>query len=359
MITRSEALLLPLFLGFLWGQPANALNELFEFYTPVQAASMGNAMTADATGYLSNYYNPAGLAKTSRRKWEVTAIDFEGNYGLGGISRALSGMSFGASRLFAPMAAAPNAYTFFSMSSVPSIAMRNFCLSLFSNYRYAALDDGANLDINSVFDLGPTMAVAYSFYRGVLKLGVTGKLILRNQLSGNYAHGTIDSSNYESLSKEGLGIGADIGAMLVIPYKAFPTIGLVVKDVLGTKFTPTHLLNSAASGEAPESLPQTVNVAASVHPRLGKRFVGTFAAEIKHVTRNDLPLLKRLHFGIQLEDEKSFYMWLGMNQMKFTAGVALRLPGGNLELGTYGMDIGAGTEFEEDRRLMFRYTVGW
>jgi hypothetical protein len=39
--------------------------------------------------------------------------------------------------------------------------------------------------------------------------------------------------------------------------------------------------------------------------------------------------------------------------------MALRVKGGNLELGTYAEDIGYGTAVQSDRRIFFRYTIGF
>lgn len=338
-----------------WG-----LSELFEQYTPPQALSMGNAFTADAYGYLSNYYNPAGLAKAAKKKWEFNAIALEGLLSFGALGSILSSRSLGAYQISRDLQSNPDRYAFTSFSAIPSLATRGFGLTGLANYRVAAVSDGTTVDIDSVFDLSPTIGVAMNFASNLIKVGLTGKAILRNQIKGQFAHSDLSSADaMAALATEGLGFGADLGFMLTIPLRYVPSLGIVWKDVMNTRFSPINVISSAASG-APDPIQQRVHVGLSFRPSFGRRLKPLFTAEMKSVNRSDIPLLKRLHFGIQLETDRSLYFWFGMNQTLFpTLGMALRLPGGNLELGTYAQDIGEGDELSANRRVMFRYTIGF
>ena len=65
---------------------AYGISEFLELYNAPQALALGNAMTADAHGYLSNYYNPAGLPKMPRRRMQLHLValgrgDFRGRSG--------------------------------------------------------------------------------------------------------------------------------------------------------------------------------------------------------------------------------------------------------------------------------------
>jgi len=321
---------------------------------------MGNAISADASGYLSNYYNPAGLAKASKRKLELVGLDVEGTVSPESLGRALSAESLGIYRLNPKMQENPGKYTYFNFSSVPAISGRGWGVSLLANYRYAAESDGTNLDIDSVVDFGPSVGVATNLFSNAIKIGIAGKALLRSQLKGNFAHADIATEEATaSRGTEGIAAGADMGILLTMPYRWIPTFGVVWKDLLNTRFiSASHFFNSRAQG-LPEAIPQTVNAAFSIHPVLGKRFKGTFAFEVKHLERNDIPFRKKVHFGIQLEDEKSLYVWFGLNQFYPTAGLALRLPGGNLEVGYFGQEIGEGDELRMDPRFAFRYTIGF
>jgi len=230
---------------------------------------------------------------------------------------------------------------------------------MLASYRYAAESDGTNVDVDAGMDVGPTVGFAYNFAGNLVKLGIAGKAIVRNQLKGVYAHATLpDEAGIASLSKEGWGVGADAGLLITLPSKFLPSVGLAWRDMFGTYFRRSNILNGRAT-ETPDKIPQSVNAAFSVHPWIDRMLRSTIVFEMRHIERVDWPLSKKLHFGIQLEDAQTFYVWAGLNQLYPTAGVALRLRGGNLELGSYATDIGEGETRRSDRRFFIRYTISF
>jgi hypothetical protein len=355
---RHPASLLTALGAIFFSQPSYALNESFNLYSPLQALCMGNAFTADANGYVANYYNPAGLTKSSKRDLEVNFIGIDTNFNFGALGKVLSAQSLGFYQNAAALQSSPGTYSFFQMSGIPSISRKGFSFSLLSNYRFAGQSDGTTLDTNSLFDLGTTVGYAMTVYRDLLTVGVTGKALVRNQFKGSFAHSSVSSeAAVRSLSSEGVGVGGDVGLSFVLPDRYLPTWSLVWKDVLNTRFSSTHFLNSSASG-TPDSITQSVNFGFSIHPYLGKRYQATFAVEMQHLLENDLGFRKRLHIGVQLASEKSSYIWAGLNQLYWTFGFGLRLKGGNLEIGTYAEDIGTVDTPVQDRRILMRYTIG-
>jgi hypothetical protein len=337
-----------------------ALNELFDLYAPPQVVAMGGAITADATGYLSNYYNPAGLAKAAGHRIETILLDFEGNLSAQAAANGYHGGGFGINRLFSPIQNSPGQYSYFKFSSVPSITVKNFGISFLANYQYAGLSDGTNIDMNAHYDLGPTVGLATSVWGNRLKFGIDGKLILRNELNGVFPLASFtDVATTNAMAKEGLGAGADLGMILELPAYLIPTLGVAWKDALvGTQFTPVKILNPAASG-TPDAIAQSLNTGISIHPIIDRAWRATVAVEVQHWERTDLPLQKRLHIGIQIQREKTFFIWLGANQLLPTGGIALRVPGGNFELATYAEDVGDASTVVADRRYLFRYTVSF
>lgn len=343
-------------------QAALALDEFFELYRAPQATAMGDAFTADASGYAANYYNPAGLSSVTRRTKEVNLVDIEGTWGMNAIQHgAQDGITYGVYKLFGSMKKHPGNYHYFNFSAVPSVSIRGFSFSLLGAYEYAGLSDGTNLDIQARQDMGATIGFSRHFAGNVLKLGVVGKGIVRNQIKGLYNHNylaTLNETSMGALFKEGFGVGADIGMILQLPTRWLPSLGVVWKDIFGTHFSKTNILNKNASG-VPDTIAQSVNAAVSVHPYFSRTFKGTIAVEWKHFENSNANWRKHFHLGLQLEDERSLYFWFGLNQLYPTGGVGLRVKGGNLEAGTYAEDVGVGNENKADRRLMFRYTIGF
>ncbi|MBI4403926.1 MAG: hypothetical protein HY537_07190 [Deltaproteobacteria bacterium] len=339
---------------------AFALNELFETYNAPQELGMGGAITADAYGYLANFYNPAGLGKAPKRKFELILLDFEVLGGLNAFGPVLSSQSLGINRLFGPLKDKPGRYNYFRFTTAPAFSMRGYGGSLLFSYQYAAQSDGTQIDINATEDLVPTFGLGVNLAGNLLKLGLVGKLVIRNQLKGVFDHSVFNTDDdAASLMKEGWAVGADAGLLLTYPYTWLPSLGVVWKDVLDTHFRGAiHLLNRKSNG-IPDPIRQSVNAAASVHPYFTRTLRSTLAIEWRHIERPDLPFRKRIHIGFQLEDEKSFYVWAGLNQLYWTVGLALRVPGGNIEVGTYGEDIGEGDASKEDRRIFFRWTISF
>jgi hypothetical protein len=158
--------------------------------------------------------------------------------------------------------------------------------------------------------------------------------------------------------KEGLGFGFDAGMLFTLPNKYLPTLGIIWRDVLGTTFTASRYINSLSAG-TPDPIAQSINAAFSIRPNLAKGVKLTLSAEVKHLELPAFPLFKKLHFGLQIVTQKSFYFWLGLNQMQPTGGFGWRAKGGELEIGTYSQDIGPGDPIIPDRRFIVRYSINF
>jgi hypothetical protein len=342
-------------------QRAFSLSEVNDLYQSPQGLGMGNALTADASGYQSIYYNPAGVANQLKKKWEVNLLDIEGGLGLNSVGRVWKNQSFGPYRLFGELKQNPGNYYYLNSASIPSFTMRGFSISLLGSYQFAAQSDGTALDTDFRQDTGVAFAFGRSFAGNILKLGVTGKALIRNQMKGVFSHDSLanlNDSTFPTLFKEGWGLGVDAGMLIVLPEKFLPTFGLVWKDMFGTHFHSSHILNSQATG-TPDTISQSVNAAISFHPILSATMKSTFALEYKHLELGQLQFRKHLHAGIQVEHIKELYFWAGLYQLYFTGGVGYRVKGGNLELSTYAVDVGEGNSNVENRRFTFRYTVSF
>lgn len=338
---------------------AMAVNEVFEQYNSVQGLSMGNAYTADAAGYSSLYYNPAGLAKASKKDWEIIPIAFDGIGNGQAVTSAIATGSLGLVRLLQNLQSHPGQYMYLRGNAMSAVSMRGFGASFLADTEYAAQSDGTNVDVHAVQDFGPRVGGAINLAGNVLKIGFAAKALLREELNGVYAQSALATpSAMNALMKEGIGLGADMGILLTLPNKFLPTLGVTWQDMFNTNFWGTKILDGQASG-APDPIMQAVNAAVSVHPILSNRWKSTFALELMHIERTDLCIRKRFHVGAQLENNAGFFLWTGLNQMYFTAGMGLRLTGGSIEIGSYAQEIGLPGSFVEDRRYMLRWTINF
>lgn len=344
-------------------ESAFGLNEKFELYSPPEVLSQGGAMTAEASGYLSNYYNPAGLAKGNKKKVEINIIDVEGVLSPLTAAHIWTSQSFGFYGMLNSVRTSPNFYQYFNFATVPSISFRGFSFSFLASHRFAALSNGVNVDVDGAFDVGPTIGAALHFYGKRLKIGVSGKAILRNQLQGIFPHAIFTNETIVNQNmKTGLGIGADVGIMYTLPYRFLPTFALVWQDIIQTQFIPLNILNPLSTAGLPPSIPQSFHFGFSFKPSLGKGVQATISLDVRELQNITMPLHQHFHIGSQINISKSTFLWLGLNTidlLKFSAGIAYRAPGGNLELGTSGHEIGTAAAPDTSRRVFFRYTVGF
>jgi len=333
------------------------LEELFHDYDAPQALAMGNAFTADAKGHVANYYNPAGLAKEFRRKWEIIPIAIDTIAGGAGLSALLNQRTTGMSNVFSYLQQHPGEYAYARYNLSAAVARRNFAVSLLGSYWYAGRSDGTSLDTDSGYDVGGSVGYGFGIAGNTVKFGVSARGIVRNQLKGVFDHSAISTkAAIDSQMKEGFGFGINAGVMLTLPFKWLPTLAFVGKDLLDTSFTQSNYLNRVSTTE-PDPVLRSFNVAFSLRPNLWRGWKATFSAEFKNLELVDVPWQKRLHVGIQIDNERTWYFWAGSNQFYLTAGLGWRVSGGDLEIGTYGQDIASGEAREGNRRLFLRYTI--
>lgn len=354
-----KLLIVGLFLGpFL--RPAHALDELFNLYDSPQGLAMGNAFTADATGYAANYYNPAGLAKGTLSRWEVTIVAADGMMALGGLGTFIGAQSFATHRIHNELAQNGGGYYYSRANLMASIQKKGFGFALLGYSELAERSNGETLDIRWTKDLAPTFGFAQNFAGNLIKLGITGKAIFRKQIEGVYNHAELATeAALDTIYKDGLGLGFDAGLLITLPNKFLPSFGFVVKDVLNTTFNGPSRVWDANDNGRPSPIFRSYNAAFSVHPHFAYNIQATVAAEFKHIERTDLPWQKRFHFGVQMDLARTWFFWTGLNQMYVTGGLGLRLKGGNFEMGTYAVDIGPGTARDHSRRMFMRYTIGF
>lgn len=337
-----------------------ALGENLDLYNAPQALAMGNAFSTIATGHAALFYNPAGLARGHRKELEIAPIALDFLLGSGGAGTIIDGQTFGMSKLLQKVPQKTDRYSYFRGTLIPAFAQRNFAVAMLASYHFAARsDDGTNVDTDAGTDVGLVTGGAFAMAGNLIKVGVSLKAIARNQLKGVYDPTTFTDQNaVASAMKSGLGIGGDIGMLFTLPQKYLPTLSFTWNDVLDTRFLPSTILNSRAQGK-PDPIRQSLHTGFSIQPNFNKRVRSILTAELRHIERNDWPMRKKIHIGLQLETDRAFYFWLGLNQLYFTGGIALRVPGGDIEMGTYGVDVGAGNVVEQDRRFFMRYTIGF
>ena len=200
---------------------------------------------------------------------------------------------------------------------------------------------------------------------GVVRLGIGGKILDRAELDRTYTASQVSAGelSFGQQWEEGLGFGADVGALVTMPVEGLPTFGLAVQDAGTTSFKNQRILFTSDSAPAgsPPSLQQKVNTGLSMTFKQGRGTRTLLALDYKDVTRINGDYLDHLHLGFDINYSNAFHFRAGLNEGRYwTLGLAMEADGMSLELGTYGENLASqGATRVDDRKYLFRYVVAF
>jgi hypothetical protein len=154
------------------------------------------------------------------------------------------------------------------------------------------------------------------------------------------------------LASEGTGAGWDAALMLTGPWKFLPSITAVAHDVGNTYFNlGAGYFYKTATRPPPQY--QSIDAGFGLFPILSKRIRMSIAGEYRDVQNPEtLDMFRRIHAGVEFDFGDIFFARGGMNQRYYTAGIELAIASQQLQLTTYGEEIGTATVPREDRRFI-------
>jgi hypothetical protein len=130
------------------------------------------------------------------------------------------------------------------------------------------------------------------------------------------------------------------------------TLGLVVHNVLGSSFTLSKMVNKNAT-TAPAKLERTIDIGSQYRLVDGEDFKIRAMLDVKNILHPLASLNRCLHAGIEFDYSPSGWFKTqfraGMNQMYYTAGATLLLGVVNIDVVTYGEEVGSNTNKIENR----------
>ena len=108
----------------------------------------------------------------------------------------------------------------------------------------------------------------------------------------------------------------------------------------------------------PQTTEQTVDVAVALFPIGGKRTRWTWTAEYQDVltTGEEEDQMRRVHTGIEMNFADAIFIRGGLNQRYWTAGLELSMNNFQLQLASYGEEIGTVETPREDRRYNAKFS---
>lgn len=350
-------ILVVLLLSWLLSAKATA-QEPHPFFEGARAYGMGGAQIAVVNDETALLANPAALGKL--RDTYGTILDPEIDVGYNAYNFYQS-QSF--SNPLDPAAVVPalpsnkGAYYHARAQLFPSIVLKNFGFGIFAKQELDMQMNAAGTSVNTYYVQDAAVLLGYSMrlFDGKVKIGVTGKAIDRVQINnpslvypGNFAI----SSN----ASEGAGIGSDVGLILTAPWAWLPTLSGVVRDVGGTAFTAGKNIALTTTG-TPTPLQQDYDVALAVFPIHSPKLRSSFTIEARQIIQAQASQdqYRYLHAGYELNVADAVFLRAGMNGHWWTAGIETAGSHIQLQLATYGQDVGQGTTITEDRRYIFKF----
>ncbi|HRO66947.1 MAG TPA: hypothetical protein PL182_05235, partial [Pseudobdellovibrionaceae bacterium] len=211
---------------------------------------------------------------------------------------------------------------------------------------------------------------------GRLSWGVTGKFINRAYFSKavSFVELASDSNLVKSSDfREGFGVDADLGFLYtpVLPSEGFlslfrlakPSFGLVVRNLAETKFSNSLKLVNKEKTEAPEQMYRVIDIGTRWEYPSFWLFGGRGVMDFRDIMHPAVNLRKSLHLGFEFDWTVASW-WkgayrVGLNQGYMTGGVSAMFTFFNLDVVTYGENVGTYSKPEENRMYSARLNINW
>ncbi len=365
---------------------AQSATEGFDFtihqhYLSTRALGMGNAFTAVADDHSAMFYNPAGLARLD---------DWRMNFNLGGmIDKDVRGL---VDDIEAASKAGDNIarinqiltenYGKHFSSRVPTLGWQ----WVWPRWGVAVIPADLNLEMEMHQTAGPaaqvvatqdsTVAFSYArspkwFRRHKVSWGVTTKAIYRAYF--NRSLNAVDFALESDVVKlenaaEGFTVDADAGLLFTpdtkgrgfwgwSPFKFLrPTFGLAVRNIADYGFGSDFNLYTKTASAKPPRLERRLDLGTMWELPDWWVFKSRFAFDVRDIGHSQWTFRKGLHTGVEF-NWKLFGWWqggwrAGVNQGYLTVGFTGKLGVFQLDLATYGEEVGSSETKNESRRYM-------
>lgn len=326
--------------------------ELYESGKSVRALGMGNAYTAVVRDRYALVYNPAGLNMVEG--YYFTVFDLGG--GLNG-EEALTTIQdiSGASDLSGTLDALYDKRLWIGYGGNTAIYMKNFGAMYFldgSLDPYLENPTFPTYTINYFNDLGYSAGISF----GVTEAFAFGLSFRRmDRTGGSIPVGveTLQSLDGNAIADEAQRTGTahalDFGALWYLPTPTPSRISFVYKNLGNTTFKATGTTTTA-----PQSIEAEMIVGWSMDIDVPGLTI-TPSVDYKHINK-DVPLGMKMHMGLEI-DLPLLTLRGGLNQGYTTYGVGLGLGPMDIDIASYGVELGAYPGQWEDRRYMLSMTM--
>lgn len=343
--------------SFAWSVSA-AFPERRVFYKSLRYLGMGGASIAIANDETSIAINPAGLGKLRDDYGTVFDPEIELNSkGITAYNSKAYTDPFSIKQVVETMKTQVGTYFSSRGQVMPSFVAKNFGIAILQKTDLAArATSDTAVDTFYRNDLALLMGYNLRLFEGRIKIGVTGKVISRIEIDELGLDPTqnlnLRSLGTAGIAKAGTGFGFDTGILMAAPWKWLPTIGAVYRDVGGMSFNQSTMKRLSTSTSDPAQVTGDLDLGLALFPIQSNSARSTFALEYRgFLTQSDQEdKAKLIHVGYELNYSDVFFLRVGYHQRYWTSGLELSSENFQLQLSSYGEEIGTSSEPKEDRR---------
>jgi hypothetical protein len=345
------------FLGSFLALPAFA-QQRFEFYQGAREMAMGGAGIATVNDETALLINPAGLGKL--RDYILTVADPEVEAGsstekiLGTkVDAALSPQS-----LLNDLNKNPDDPFHAKAQMFPSFVVPNFGFGVLGKYQVDAevLGSKNTYQLDYTNDYAAVVGYNFRLFDGILKIGANARAIDRTQIHTTLPD-TSTSLTERGLASEGMGLASDVGVILTAPWVWLPTISAVYRDIGNTSYSAGRGLFEDTS-TSPATTDHTMDVAVALFPIVANRIRASWSFEYTDIltVSTEKQQIRRMHTGAELNFGDAFFLRAGLNEGYWTTGLEFDVGHYQIQLTTYGEEVGTYPQRIGERRYDLKFS---
>jgi len=334
--------------------------EIIETYYNIRSSSMGGAGLALVSNIDSLFINPAGLNNTKGITATLLSPSISSNSAIYETIKDYKQLS-GAETLIDYIQPHVGKNYGLGINNTTGLSMKNFSIAhSFEVKAYQVLHNLAlpELHFNANYTSTLKGGLAYGFLdKEALKLGFATRYSTMRGKDGVLSTEDLLTMSASEIKKwvdnRGYAYGLDLGLIYDIPLdnKLIKTsIGIAWQDVFTTKYKSRTLLEEAPKYDHD-------NLSAGVGSVIDFSLLKLkLAFDVKHITDKNIQIPLKIHLGAEL-DMLLLNIRAGLNQGYYTLGFDFDLFFFNLEMATYGEELGSYPGQKVDRRYALKITT--
>lgn len=333
--------------------------EFREFYNGIRGLGMGGADIATVNDETALLVNPAALGKLRDSYGTIFDPEAEGSSGNANILlNKFFSNPFSLSDVKDATDISRETPYHTRIGLFPSMVVRNFGIGIYARYALDAEMNAAGNVLDTFYqeDIAAVLGYNLRLWDGRIKLGVSARAISRIQVDKDLD--PTGSLSVKDHATEGLGIATDAGLILTAPWTYLPTLSIVARDIGGTSFDSGKGIRMDTA-ERPPDVPADYDVALALFPIHSNDSRSSFSLQYSNVlaSADYSDKYRFYHFGYEWNYADLLFLRAGMNGRYWTAGFEIASETTQLQLVSYGEEIGVDPEKREDRRYGFKFAI--